>query len=502
MPAHSHLTIDNLLCSPDERSQELATVAAIYPELLPLTPTSATIQLPVSPVAPVPVHFRDDDGDKTTAKTQAALLPISHFPPLTLVCTLPTGYPDTAPPAITLTTSPPWLPEPVIARLQAEIAALWEGSGREQTVYAAIDHIQTSAERAFDLVAAPGGGGGAGANGWLALPARMRTQMEEYNDRTARAVFAAGTYDCGICLEPKKGGACHRLRSCTHVFCRACLQDYFAACIAEGHVSSVTCSDPACVKKAAKAAAAAAASQADAKGNKTGVLLLLPPTLPPDELLQIGLSPELVKRYVDFKQKAALDADPGTVYCPRSWCQAPSRESIAALEKAMLHNHTTYYLPAHGLAPSPPPPPPPATIPTTTAAPPPHQKLQVCSRCALAFCRVCERSWHGDGTICRAPNAPLTPEELANEAYIRRNTTACPECSTPILKSHGCNHMICKCQAHFCFLCSAYLAPSEPFRHFNTVGTECYQRLWEGEEGDGGGRGVEGGGGAVEVGGW
>ncbi|KAH0609778.1 uncharacterized protein H6S33_012324 [Morchella sextelata] len=470
-----HLTIDDLLSSPDERSQELATVAAIYPELLPLTPTSATIQLPVSPVAPVPVLFKDENSK---SKNQA-LLPISHFPPLTLVCTLPSGYPTTSPPAIELSTSPPWLPEAVIARLQAEIAALWEDYGREQTVYTAIDHVQTCAERAFDL-AAP-----------LALPARMRAQMAEYNETTARAVFAAGTYECGICLEPKKGGVCHRLRSCTHVFCRACLQEYFSACIKEGHVSSVTCSDPACVKKAAKAVVAAAppppSSQADGADAAPKSTKSMPPTLPPDELLDIGISKELVKRYVDFKQKSALDADPGTVYCPRSWCQAPSRESIAALEKAMLQNHTTYYLPPHGLAPAATAAPnTTTTTTTTTVAAPPHQRLQVCSRCALAFCRVCERSWHGDGTICRAPNAPLTAEEIANEEYIKKNTTSCPECSTPILKSHGCNHMICKCQAHFCFLCSAYLSPSQPFKHFNTEGMQCYQRLWEGEEGDGG----------------
>ncbi|RPB16165.1 RWD-domain-containing protein [Morchella conica CCBAS932] len=468
-PTTTAITIDDLLSSADERSQELATVAAIYPELHPLSPTSATIQLPVSPLIPVPVLFQDENPTTTTTNKNTKnqpLLPISHFPPLTLLCTLPSGYPKTAPPTITLSTHPPWLPAPVITRLQSEIAALWEDYGREQTVYTAIDHIATCAERAFDI-APP-----------LALPARMKAAMAEYNDTTVRAVFTAGTYECGICLEPKKGGVCHRVRSCGHVFCRECLSDYFAACIAEGNVAAVTCSDQACVRKAAKVAAAAPPPPSQQQGEKSAKSMLLPPTLPPEELADIGISRELVKRYVDFKQKSALDADPGTVYCPRNWCQAPSRESIAALEKAMAMNHTTYYLPPHGLAPTPPTSAAAATTTTTAGAgAAPHQKLQVCSRCTLAFCRVCERSWHGDGTICRAPNAPLTAEELANEDYIKTNTTACPECSTPILKSHGCNHMICKCQVHFCFLCSAYLSPSQPFKHFNTLGTECYMRL-------------------------
>lgn len=92
--------------------------------------------------------------------------------------------------------------------------------------------------------------------------------------------------------------------------------------------------------------------------------------------------------------------------------------------------------------------------------------------------------WHGDRVICRSKDAPLSPEELANEEYLRSNTTACPQCSAPVLKSHGCNHMICKCLTHFCFLCSAYLPPNEPYKHFNTKGF-CYQKLWVGEEGDG-----------------
>lgn len=44
--------------------------------------------------------------------------------------------------------------------------------------------------------------------------------------------------------------------------------------------------------------------------------------------------------------------------------------------------------------------------------------------------------------------------------------------------------MICPCDTHFCFLCSAYLDAQNPYVHFNTRGTDCYQRLWEGEEGD------------------
>ena len=41
-----------------------------------------------------------------------------------------------------------------------------------------------------------------------------------------------------------------------------------------------------------------------------------------------------------------------------------------------------------------------------------------------------------------------------------------------------------QCQSHFCYLCGSWLDHMNPYQHFNKPGTECYQRLWELEEGD------------------
>lgn len=41
--------------------------------------------------------------------------------------------------------------------------------------------------------------------------------------------------------------------------------------------------------------------------------------------------------------------------------------------------------------------------------------------------------------------------------------------------------MTCRsCGTHFCYLCSTRLNPREPYRHFNTPGTPCFQKLFEG----------------------
>lgn len=71
--------------------------------------------------------------------------------------------------------------------------------------------------------------------------------------------------------------------------------------------------------------------------------------------------------------------------------------------------------------------------------------------------------------------------------------------------------MVCsRCNTHFCYLCSAWLDPANPYRHYNSPSRgSCHMRLWEFENGDGndvglgfaGGRrgGGGGGGGARPV---
>lgn len=36
-----------------------------------------------------------------------------------------------------------------------------------------------------------------------------------------------------------------------------------------------------------------------------------------------------------------------------------------------------------------------------------------------------------------------------------------------------------KCQQHFCYRCGQKLDPSNPYRHFSTLGISCYNRLFD-----------------------
>lgn len=221
----------------------------------------------------------------------------------------------------------------------------------------------------------------------------------------------------------------------------------------------------------------------------------LPPTLPPEELEDLGLSAELVTRYRMLKRKAALDADPKTIYCPRSWCQAPSRSSLEEMDKD-IGTKDLYLTEQHlelkkaeirgGVSEDR------GDAPTEPEQAPIRERLDVCSSCAYSFCKVCLKGWHGDYVACRRKNAPKTAEEMATDEYLSSAAAQCPTCGAHVIKSYGCNHMLCRCKTHFCFLCGAYLMAGDPYKHFNSIENErCFMKLWEGEEGDGMvGRGV------------
>jgi E3 ubiquitin-protein ligase RNF14 len=181
---------------------------------------------------------------------------------------------------------------------------------------------------------------------------------------------------------------------------------------------------------------------------------------------------ELYERYKALTKKFALEADPSTLICPRDSCQALIRPRNK------------------------------------------EEMLCICSECRFAFCRKCQRSWHGYYTKC---NNRLTPEvivayiddepqgervrlemifgrgfmaRVAREYIVDKefeeykatmNIQSCPECDTPIERSSGCNKMTCtKCRTPFCFLCGESLVgyAGNGYEHFNDPYSLCYRQLF------------------------
>ena len=487
----------------DERTIELSSIAAIFPELI-LDPSSsydATLIIPVSPTHPLKICFHQsaesgfpvlpspptsvetDEGISAVTATkpkavQAAedatdVHQLAHLPPLALHIHLPEGYPAAKPPEFELSTSPLWIPSTTLKNLKADGLRLWEELGKDQVVFTYIDHLRQLAETGFNL--------SGDLQDDISVSSDMKLALLDFDLKTKRELFEKETFECGVCLEPKKGVHCHRLLSCSHVFCVPCLQDFYNNCINEGDVDNVKCLAPDCGKdiKAVPPGDGRPLPQPVLKRKKVDR------TLNPSELLQIPIEQELVQRYVRLKRKKRLESDKNTIYCPRQWCQGAARSKKHPKPVDPLNDaeEATSDSGVDDLET-------PAAKKTKKSKPediPMLERLCICEDCSFAFCSMCKKGWHGELAVCNPRSQhELNEEEKASLEYLKMHTTACPTCSAPAQKTMGCNHMICfKCNTHFCYLCSAYLMPDNPYEHFNNFKSPCYMRLWELEGGDG-----------------
>lgn len=483
--------MDSSDCLPeDERSMELSSILAIYPEIKidPSSPFKASLDLSVVPSKPLHVWFHQtpSDVDLPTVLTPPTSVDasdsgfelgnkvelensnnnetytVSHLPPLNLAIELPEGYPSENSPNFTLTTTPSWLPSSVITKLLDDGKALWEECGKDLVVFSYIDHLQQLSETVFGI--------DDGTDGGVRLPLELKVPILDFTSKAERAEFEQGTFECGVCLEPKKGVNCHRLLHCSHVFCVPCLQDFYNTCITEGDVDGVKCLAPDCSKEQAPESPGISERTRKKKDR----------TLSPSELLEIPLTQETVQRYVFLKRKKKLEADRTTVYCPRKWCQGAARSKRHPKPADPMSDDFDASDEDDDR---------PSFDPLGDEAqlPAVADRLAVCEDCDYAFCCVCKKGWHGELVRCfPRREAELSAEEKATEEYLRMYTSACPTCSAPCQKQMGCNHMKCfKCDTHFCYLCSSWLIEDNPYRHFNDINSGCYNRLWDLEGGDG-----------------
>jgi E3 ubiquitin-protein ligase RNF14 len=206
----------------EERGIELSSICAIFPELTisPDDPFTASIALPLSPDKPLAVIFPpltegalptalptppsshgfgqgnneaagDDARREVAGEALQDIHHLSHLPPLMLQIKLPEGYPANEPPILDLSTFPPWLPKETLFGLRDDGKRLWEELGRDQVIYAYIDHLQQAAERAFDLNK---------ENQPFEVAQDMKIALLDFDIRGKREEFERETFECGVCL--------------------------------------------------------------------------------------------------------------------------------------------------------------------------------------------------------------------------------------------------------------------------------------------------------------
>lgn len=118
-----------------------------------------------------------------------------------------------------------WLPTSAVDQLLDDCRRLWEECDHDLVVFTYIDHFQQLAETVFNIQ---------DSSGEICLSRELKIALLDYNIKAEREKFEQGTFECGVCLEPKKGTVCYRLLRCSHVFCVQCLQDFYNTCISEG----------------------------------------------------------------------------------------------------------------------------------------------------------------------------------------------------------------------------------------------------------------------------
>ncbi|CCU82850.1 unnamed protein product [Blumeria hordei] len=457
----------------EERLVELECVASIFPEIQldPQNPYSLTIDLPVNPVKSINTiftssgieDFRGINSDSPNEQKPLAVsapveqFKLSHLPSLRIQIILPEGYPENAPPEVKLSMSMQWLTNIEINDLRKSAQRIWSQHHGGNVVYDIIDSLQQSADNAF---------GYAQEDKTLQVNEEMRIPLLDYNITEIQKAFGRATHYCDICLDAVKGSQCHQMFDCRDVFCIKCLQDFYQNAIRTGDVLSIRCLAPNCALKK-KGLLPASQKQKRLK------------TLSPSELLQIPIDENLVGRYVKLKHKLRLESDKSTIYCPRKWCQG-----AAISKKYRKPNEIDYESDEDYLSED--------SAPSTSSNS--GDLLAICEDCAFAFCRRCSQGWHGELIKCtpKISSGELSEEDKASLEYLKLHTTPCPTCAAPSQKTHGCNHMVCfKCNTHFCYLCSAWLSPENPYKHYNSETTGCYMRLWELEMGDGDDVGIE-----------
>lgn len=95
-------------------------------------------------------------------------------------------------------------------------------------------------------------------------------------------------------------------------------------------------------------------------------------------------------------------------------------------------------------------------------------KSFLCSTCLTSICTACNMIAH-DGMTCEEFKDLKSGGDKAFQKWKEENDVRdCPNCKSPIEKSHGCNHMECQhCSTHICWFC---------MKHFGTS-VDCYAHM-------------------------
>ncbi|XP_073680786.1 E3 ubiquitin-protein ligase RNF14 [Garra rufa] len=386
---------------------------------------------------------------------------ISFLPPLVLSFEFPADYPSASPPVFTISSK--WLTRVQITALCKRLDELWEENQGNVVLFTWMQflkeesleslgiqsplEIQSTESESGQKQAADVSGEKSKAQDLdpravqeVDAGADILTQLLDFDEAQKQKVFDGKVFCCGICYSEKLGSDSLLFKDCQHVYCKACMKEYFEIQIRDGKVQCLNCPEPKCTSMA----------------TPTQVKLLV--------------GEDEFARYDRLLLQSSLDLMADVVYCPRmSCCMAVMVEpdSTMGICPACRYAFCTLCKRSyHGLS---------HCIATADELRRLRDEYMSTNEQGKKFL---EKRF-GRRVIQKAV------EESFSTEWLKDNCKQCPCCGTNIQKVHGCNKMTCSsCQKYFCWVCLGALSRVNPYSHFNNPNSPCYNQLFQGVEMD------------------
>lgn len=94
----------------------------------------------------------------------------------------------------------------------------------------------------------------------------------------------------------------------------------------------------------------------------------------------------------------------------------------------------------------------------------------ICGACNAETCRKCHLEYHPYITCERYKLFKEDPDMSLKDWAKGKNVKECPFCKSTIEKSEGCNHVLCRCGKHICWVCLDFFTHQEPcYEHMRAV---------------------------------
>uniref|UniRef100_A0A1B8XWQ7 RBR-type E3 ubiquitin transferase n=1 Tax=Xenopus tropicalis TaxID=8364 RepID=A0A1B8XWQ7_XENTR len=198
---------------------------------------------------------------------------VSFLPPIILDFELPPGYPSTDPPAFKLSCK--WLSPSQLALLCQRLDDLWVEYAGEVVLFAwmqflkegTLEYLKINSPYEIQLCEfgpkciknnlgisdSCSATGPAEAVIWDTRAIQdvesVTTLIDcilEFNEAQQKKCFDSKSYMCDICFSEKVGSECTHFKKCEHIYCNACLKDYYTVQIQDGQVQALNCPEPKC----------------------------------------------------------------------------------------------------------------------------------------------------------------------------------------------------------------------------------------------------------------